>query len=367
MSKDFSGEPMEGDKKEYQPLIIPRLSWDKKKISETYGELVAQPLESGFGNTLGNALRRALLGAVEGSAVTSVIIKGINNEFSSVPGVIEDAMQLVLNIKEIVVKNKTGQPGKMHLKVQGEAAALVSDIEADEHLELVNKDHVIAHVSPGSELEIEFFVESGRGYRAAQWPAGKALQEDNRIYVDAMFSPIRKVMFNIEKTRVGKEIDYDKLTLKIYTDGSENPVDVLHYAVSVLRTQLERFLISTEIPFNEISAMPDEQEQEEPVELDQLGLKGVPVELLMKPIEELELSVRAHNCLINAGVKTILDLVNLQEEDVLKIKNFGRKSLNEVKASMKAFGIAFDMDIKEEDIKKVLQNRMNKEKKDNNN
>ncbi|MFC1842765.1 DNA-directed RNA polymerase subunit alpha [Candidatus Dependentiae bacterium] len=355
---------MEGDKKEYQPLIIPRLSWDKKKISETYGELIAQPLEPGFGNTLGNALRRALLGAVEGSAVTSVIIKGINNEFSSVDGVVEDAMQLVLNIKEIVVKNKTGQPGKMSLKVSGEAAARVSDIKSDDHLELINKDHVLAHVADGGELDIEFFVESGRGYRSSQWPQGKALQDDNRIYIDAMFSPLSKVMFNVEKTRVGKEIDYDKLTLKIYTDGSENPVDALHYAVSVLRTQLECFLISTEIPFNEISAMPDKEQETEPLELDQLGLKGVPVELLMKPIDELELSVRAHNCLINAGVKTILDLVNLQEEDVLKIKNFGRKSLNEVKASMKAFGLTYDMAIKEEDIKKILQSRMKKEKKD---
>jgi len=357
---------MDVDKKEYQPLIIPRLSWDKKSISETYGELVAQPLEPGFGTTLGNALRRALLGAVEGSAVTSVIVKGINNEFSSIPGVVEDAMQVILNIKEIVVKSKDGKPGKMHLKVSGEAAARVADIKADDHLELINKDHIIAHVADGGELDIEFFVESGRGYRAAQWPAGKALQDDNRVYVDAMFSPIRRVMFNIEKTRVGKEIDYDKLTLMVHTDGSENPVDVLHYGVSVLRTQLECFLSSTEIPFNEISAMPDEQEDTEPLELDQLGLKGVPVELLMKPIEELELSVRAHNCLINAGVKTILDLVNLQEEDVLKIKNFGRKSLNEVKASMKAFGLTYDMGIQEEDIKKILQSRMKKEKTENN-
>ncbi|MFC1841709.1 DNA-directed RNA polymerase subunit alpha [Candidatus Dependentiae bacterium] len=346
---------MEVDKKEYQPLIIPRLSWDKKSISETYGELVAQPLEPGFGNTLGNALRRSLLGAVEGSAVTSVIIKGVNNEFSSISGVVEDAMQVILNIKEIVVKNKTGEPGKMHLKVKGEAAARVSDIKADEHLEPINMDHVIANVAGGGELEIEFFVEPGRGYRIAQWPAGKALQEDNRIYTDAMFSPIRKVMFDVEKTRVGKEIDYDKLTLKIHTDGSENPVDALHYAVSVLRTQLECFLISAEIPFNEISAMPESKKEQEPIELDKLGLKGVPVAFLMKPIEELELSVRAHNCLINAGVKRILDLVNLQEEDILKIKNFGRKSLNEVKASMKAFNLTFDMDIKEEDIKKILQ------------
>lgn len=351
----------EGGKKEYQPLIIPKLSWDKKNISETYGELVAQPLEPGFGNTLGNAIRRALLGAVEGSAVTSVIIKGINNEFSSIPGVVEDAMQLILNIKEIVVKNKTGLPGKMYLKVDGQAIATASDIKSDEHLEIINKGHVLANVADAGCLEIEFFVESGRGYKSAQWPLGQALQADNRIFLDAMFSPIKRVSYSVEKTRVGKEIDYDKLTLKINTDGSENPVDVVHYAVSVLRSQLECFLLGAEIPFNEISAMPCEQEEIEPAELDQLGLKGIPVELLMKPIEELELSVRAHNCLINAGVKTILDLVNLQEEDVLKIKNFGRKSLNEVKASMKSFGLSYDMNIKEEDVKKILHGRIKKE------
>ncbi len=342
-------------KKEYKPLTIPRLSWHKESLTEKYGELVAQPLEPGFGITLGNALRRVLLGAVEGSAVTSVIIKGINNEFSSIPGVVEDAMQLILNIKEIVIRNKEGKPGKMHLKVAGEAAARVADIKADEHLELVNPDHVLAYVAQGSELDIEFFVESGRGYQPAQWPIGKALQEDNRVYLDAMFSPIKKVMFDVEKTRVGKEIDYDKLMLKIYTDGSENPVDAMHYAVSVLRTQLEHFLISAEIPFNEISALPQEPAQKDPVELDQLGLKGIPVDLLLKPIDELELSVRAHNCLINADVKRILDLVNLSEEEALKIKNFGRKSLNEVKESMKAFGLSFGMNIKESDLKKVLK------------
>ena len=345
------------EKKEYKPLTIPKLSWNKKTLSETYGELIAQPLEPGFGVTLGSAMRRALLSCVEGSAVTSVVIKGINNEFTAIPGVVEDAMQILLNIKEIVIRNKDGKAGTMHLKVSGEGIARVSDITADEHLELINSDHVLAHVDGDGELDITFFVESGRGYRAARWPVGEKLQDDGRVYLDAMFSPVTKISFDVEKTRVGKEIDYDKLILKVSTDGSENSVDVIHYAVSALRTQLEHFLHSSEIPFNEISAMPDEQEQEVLPELDRLGLSGLPVELLLKPIEELELSVRAHNCLINAGVRTILDLVNLPEDDALKIKNFGRKSLNEVKASMKALGLSFDMDIKEEDIKKVLQSK----------
>ncbi len=358
-SEPDAGGYMEIKEKEFQAITIPRLSWDKKTLTDTYGQLVAQPLEPGFGQTLGNALRRVLLGTVEGTAVTSVIINNVNNEFSAIPGVVEDAMQVILNIKEIVIRNKDGRPGKMRLSVKGEATATVADIQADDHLELINKDHLIAHVAAGGELNIEFFVENGRGYQQAKWPSDEAFQEDSRIYLDAMFSPIRKVMFDIEKTRIGKDIDYDKLIIYIHTDGSENPLDVVHYSVSVLRTQLEHFLTSTEVPFNEISKVPEEEEKKEPVELDKLGLKDVPVELLLKPIEELELSVRAHNCLINADIKRVIDLVNVPEEDALRIKNFGKKSLNEVKESMKAFGLSFGMNINEDDVKKVLESKGN--------
>jgi DNA-directed RNA polymerase subunit alpha len=343
------------NKKEYQPLTIPRLSWNKETLSGSHGELIAQPLEPGFGITLGNALRRVLLGGVEGSAVTAVIIKGVNNEFLPLTGVVEDTMQVVLNIKEIVIRNKTGNPGKMSLRVEGEAIARAGDIVADEHLEIMNPEHVLAHVAAAGSLDIEFFVESGRGYQAAQWPIGQALQEDDKIFVDALFSPVKKVTYEVEKTRVGKDIDYDKLILSITTDGTETPVDVLHYAVSVLRSQLEHFLITNEIPFNEISAPVSEQEKETPVEQVSLSLKGVSVDLLLKPIEVLELSVRAHNCLINADIKRIIDLVNLTEDEVLKIKNFGRKSYEEVKEGMRALGLSFGMDIQESDLKKLQE------------
>lgn len=343
-------------KKKYQSLTIPKLGWIKETLSNSFGEIIAQPLEPGFGITLGNALRRVLLGGVEGSAVTSIIIKGVNNEFSSLHGVVEDTMQLLLNIKELVVKNSTGQPGKMYLNFKGQGIATAGDITTDEHLELVNKEHVLAHVSHDGELEIEFFVESGRGYRPANWPS-KALQEDNRIYLDAMFSPVRKVTFDVHKTRVGEEIDFDKLILSIQTDGSETPVDVLHYSVSVLRTQLEHFLLAAEIPFNEISSTPSDEKQCKEVKGEESVLKGIPIDLLLKPIDELELSVRAHNCLINADIKRILDLANLTEDDVLRIKNFGRKSLGEVKESLKSFGLSLGMNIKESDIKKYLESK----------
>ncbi|MBA3751972.1 DNA-directed RNA polymerase subunit alpha [Candidatus Dependentiae bacterium] len=344
-------------KKQYQPLTIPRLSWNKSSYSATYAEFVAQPLEPGFGITLGNALRRVLLGGVEGSAVTSVIIAGVNNEFSPLKGVVEDTMQVVLNIKELVVSNKTGEPGMMTLKIKGEHVAKASDIVADEHLEIINKDHIIAHVAESGVLDIQFYVESGRGYRPAQWPIGQALQEDERIHLDALFSPVVKVTFDVEKTRVGKEIDYDKLTVAVTTDGSESPSDVVHYSVSVLRTQLEHFLVTAEIPFNEISPVLDDQPAEEEVSVEESTLKGVPLELLLKPIDELELSVRAHNCLISSGIKRVIDLVNLSEDEGLKIKNFGRKSLNEVKDAMKSFGLSFGMNIKESSIKKMLEGK----------
>ena len=341
------------DKKTYRPLTIPKLGWDSKTLTASFGQLTAQPLEPGFGITLGNALRRILLGGIEGSAVTAVIIKGVNNEFSVLPGVVEDAMQVILNIKEIVVCNKTGQPGKMRLLVQGEAAATVGDIVADEHLELLNKEHVIAQVAAGGSLDIEFYVETGRGYQPAQWPIGQALQSDNRIYLDAMFSPVLKVAYDVQKTRVGGTIDYDKLVLSVFTDGTETPVDVVNYAVSVLRTQLEHFLTSTEIPFNEISAVDIESVEDVLQDEGEELVQGLRVDLLVKPIDALEFSVRAHNCLINAGVTRVIDLVNLTEDELQKIKNFGRKSFEEVKEGLKQYSLTLGMNLNEADLLKL--------------
>ena len=348
------GDCME-NKKEYKPLTIPQITWNKKELTDSYGELIAQPLEPGFGITLGNSLRRILLGGIEGSAVTSIIIKGINNEFTTLPGVVEDAMQVLLNIKEIVIRNKEGKPGTMRALLQGEGVVRVGDIECDEHLELINKDHVIAHVAPGGELDIQFFVEPGRGYVPAPWPEGKPLQEDGKIFLDAMFSPVANVTFDVEKTRVGKDIDYDKLILRISTDGSENPLSVVHYSVSVLRTQFEHFLAQEEIPFNEISkpAVSESVEQEDAGAAQRL--KGVSTEVLLKPIAALELSVREHNCLVAAGIKRIIDLARLTEDELVKVKNFGRKSLNEVRDGLKMFGLDLGMEIKEDDLKHLLK------------
>jgi len=341
-------------KRTYQPLTIPNLEWKKDTLTQQYGEFVAQPLEPGFGITIGNALRRILLGGLEGSAVTSVIIQGTNNEFSSLQGVNEDTMQIILNCKEIRVRNETGEPGTMRLSFQQDGEARAEHIETDDHLTVLNPELTIAHVAEGSSLDIEFFVEPGRGYQPAQWPEGVSLQEDDRIYLDASFSPVKNVTFGVDKTRVGKDIDYDYLTLKMETDGSFTPPEALHYAVSVLRTQLEHFLLDPEIPFNEIS---EQQASDSGASKGKQegSVQGVPVDLLLKPIDVLELSVRAHNCLVNAGIHRIIDLVNLSEEEVQKIKNFGKKSFEEVKRTVHELGLSFGMDIKESELQQHTQ------------
>jgi DNA-directed RNA polymerase subunit alpha len=243
----------------------------------------------------------------------------------------------------------------MKLLVSSPKAVTVADIICDEHLELVNLDHVLAHVSQGGILDIEFNVESGRGYQVAQWPIGQSLQEDGRIYLDAMFSPVRNVTCNVDKTRVGKDIDFDKMTLEITTNGAITPVDALNYAVSVLRTQLENFLSGAEIPFNEISGQENVTSVVDSADFEDFGLKGISLELLMKPIEELEFSARAHNCLVNADIRRVIDLVNFTEDEGLKIKNFGRKSLDEVKEILRSLGLRLGMDIKEDVVIKALQ------------
>lgn len=344
----------------YRPLILPKVNWETKVSTDTFGELVVQPLEPGFGITLGNALRRVMLSAVEGSAVTSVIIKGVNNEFSTIKGVVEDTLHVLLNIKDIVVKNSTGEAGKMRLLKNGAGPVCVADITCDAHLSVVNSDYVIANLAADGELDIEFFVEPGRGYQQSQWPQGPSLQPDGRIYLDAMFSPVKRVEYRIEQTRVGDRFDCDKLIMTMTTNGAVTPQDLVHYGTSVVRTQLEHFLVATEIPFNEVSSSP-EQRNEREFKLDgDNPTRGLPVELFLKPIDELEFSVRAHNCLIGAGIKRVIDLVNMNEEDILKIKNFGRKSLREVKEILSAFGLHLGMNIKELDLKKAIKDQEKK-------
>lgn len=345
--------------KNYQPITVPAIEWGDVGLSTAFGELVVQPLEPGYGITFGNALRRVLLSSVEGAAVTSVIVKGVNNEFGNVDGLVEDVLHLLLNIKKLVIKNSSGaQMSAMSLHKKGPGVVVAGDIVADEHLEILNKDLVLGTLAEGGELDIEFFVEMGRGYCFARWPDGVKYHDDSRIYLDAMFSPIRKVAFDVEKTRVGKNIDHDKLILKIHTNGVVAPTDALRYAVSIIRGQLEFFISEKEITFGAVSSLDAEGSGALATPQDEIISKdGVPVGLFLKSIDDLELSVREHNCLISAGVDTVLDLVNLTEDDTLKVKNFGRKSLKEVKEVLSAFNLKFGMNIKEADLKKAVKEK----------
>ena len=242
----------------------------------------------------------------------------------------------------------------MRLKKNSSGVVVVADIVADDHIELVNKDHVLAHISEGGSIDVEFFVEPGRGYQTARWPLGTALQEDERIYLDAFFSPVTRVAYDVVKTRVGDDIDYDKLILTIETNGTQTPVDVMHYAVSVLRTQLEHFLSITEIPFNELSCKEVEKtETQELKEQEIVSEQEDPRKILLKSVDVLELSVRAHNCLTNAGIKRIVDLARMDEDSVFKIKNFGKKSFDEVKERINSLGLSFGMTISDEELAKL--------------
>lgn len=349
-SKDIKGT--------YQSLIVPELTWDPEKGTDFFGELSVQPLESGYGVTLGNTLRRVMLASIEGAAVTSVIIKGVNNEFSVLEGVVEDVLRIILNIKGLVIKNRTGLPGHMHLSKKGFGPVLASSITSDEHLSVINQDLVIANLSTNGEIEIDFWVEMGRGYRFAQWPNDVKLQPDDRIYIDSMFSPVTRVEYRVEKARVGQSIDYDRLIMGIHTNGSITPREVIHYAACVLRNQLAHFVNDKDIVFNkDSSSSGGGHEEGESVKAASGTKEGVPVDLFLKSVADLELSVRSHNCLVGAGIERITDLINLTVDDLLKIKNFGRKSLKEVSQVLEAFGLRLGMNVKEVDLKKAIKDK----------
>ena len=349
-------------KKQNQPLIVPTVQWTMSTMTSSYGECVAQPLEPGFGITFGNALRRILLGGIEGSAVTSVIIHGVNNEFSTLPGVVEDTLTILLNIKQLIIKNTKGIPGVLRLDVAKEGPVMASSITGDEHLEIVNKDLILANLSVDGKLTIEFNVECGRGYKAAAWPIEKALQADGRIYLDATFAAVRNITFDVEKTRIGKDIDYDKLILYITTDGSETPQDVLAYAVSVIKNQMAAFLHVEEMVFpikkGVSNRTVNNYHHEEHDEYNNNGRQpersllplNIPADLFLKSIDVLGLPARAHNCLVSADINRVIELVNMTEQEIISIKNFGKKSYEDLVQVMKEFGLSFDMRIDEREV-----------------
>jgi len=323
----------------WRGLELPsRVAGDPKFRSDVYGRFVIEPFERGFGTTLGNSLRRVLLSSLEGSAVTAIKIKGADHEFTSIPGVLEDVTDIVLNIKNLVVHLEGDEPKVMRLAAQGPGEVTADLIEADTAITIVNTDHVICTLTDEVPFEMELHVGKGRGYVPAseQHQRGDE-QEIGLIPLDAIYTPVQRVRYNVEETRVGQRTNYDKLQLEIWTDGTVTPDLALVEAAKILRKHLN--------PFVQYFELGDQRVSEEAA-----AAAGVDEELIRKldmPISELDLSVRASNCLESARIDTVAQLVTHAEPELLKLRSFGRTSLREVKRKLQELGLDLGMELPE--------------------
>lgn len=306
-----------------------RVEVDKETITPTYGKFTAEAFERGFGTTLGNSLRRVLLSSLPGAAVTTVKIEGVLHEFSTIPGVTEDVTGIILNVKSMRVKLHTDKPKTLHLRRKGPGEAKGSDISHDADVAILTPDLHIATLDKEASLDMELLVRPGRGYVPAERNKEEGLPI-GVIAVDSIFSPVRRVNFHVENARVGRVTDYDKLTLEVWTDGSISPRDALSDAAGILREHLDIFIHPEELVEAPMEALQDDQAREVNKNL-------------FRSVNELELSVRAANCLKNANIKTIADLVQKTEVEMLKTKNFGKKSLNEIKEILAEMGLGLGM------------------------
>ena len=325
------------------------LECDYDSLTETYGRFSAQPFERGFGITIGNALRRILLSSINGAAVTAVRIQGVLHEFSNIPGVVEDVTDIILNIKSVPLKLEGDEQKVMTLKKKGPAEAKASDIEHDADVEILDKDIHIASLDKDGELDIEMVVKNNRGYISADQNFGEDLSVDF-IPLDSSHSPVLKVNYRVEPARVGKRIDYEKLDLEIWTTGSISPTDALAQAAKIMRNHLVIFLNIVD----------------EPMEREQvISKKEIPyfsqLDILSKSIDHLELSVRSNNCLRSAGIDKIYGLVQKTEEELLKTKNFGRKSLTEIKETLQEMGLGLNLDLHPKLLEKIETEKKEKE------
>ncbi len=304
-------------------LVVQRPQISQEEISDVRRKFIIEPLEPGFGYTLGNSLRRTLLSSIPGAAVTQVKIDGVLHEFTSIDGVTEDVTDIVLNLKELVIRSENEEPTTVHLKVTGPAEVKAGDIDLPAGVEILNPDHHIAALNKKATLSMEIQVEQGRGYRAAMTAPKEAI---GTIPVDALFSPVRRVTYEVEPTRVEQMTNYDKLILDVETDGSLPPADAISAAGSTLVELLQLFSQVGEGESVGLVLGPEPGEDE---------ASGV----LATPIEEMELTVRSYNCLKREGVATVGDLVQKSEDDLLEIRNFGQKSIDEVKAKLEDMGL----------------------------
>src|SRR4051795_12030101 len=308
-----------------------RLAADTDTLTDKYGKFYAQPFERGFGTTIGNALRRVLLSSIEGAAITAVRIEGVLHEFQSIPGVVEDATDIILNLKQVPFKLNSDNPKAITLKTDQPGVVTSGMIEADGDVEILDKDIYIATVSEGGKVDMEMRLKRGRGYVSAD----KNFDEDlglGFIPIDSVHSPVRKCNYTVEAARLGQITDYDKLTLEIWTNGSVTPTDALGLAAKLVKDHMAIFINFEE----ELEAEAASDSKPE-----------IRNENLNRSVEELELSVRSYNCLKNANIQTIGELVQKSEAEMLKTKNFGRKSLNEIKEILAQMGLSLGMKIDE--------------------
>ena len=307
-----------------------RIESERDSLTTTYGRFTAEPFERGFGVTIGNALRRVLLSSLTGAAVTALKIEGVYHEFSTIPGVLEDTTEIILNIKELLLKMHVDGSKQLSLRVTGPGEVQASQIVTDADVEILNPDLHIATLNSDAALDIAMDVQRGRGYVPAEKNAATVV-DPQVIPVDAVFSPVRQVGLQVENTRVGYATDYDRLIFEIHTNGSIQPEDAIAQAAAILEDHLKIFVNFREDPVLEAP------------EVDEARQKLV--ENLARSVDELELSVRSYNCLKNANIKTIGELVQRNEPEMLKTRNFGRKSLNEIKEILTSMGLGLGMDL----------------------
>ena len=317
-----------------------RLECDEASYTNTYGKFSAAPFEKGFGVTIGNSLRRVLLSSVEGSAVTSVKFDGVDHEFSTIPGVLEDITEIILNVKSLVINSHSKIPKTIYIKKNTKGEVTAKDIEADDTIEIINPDAPIATLTKDGKFHVEMEVARGRGYMTAE-SNKREEQAIGVIPIDSIFAPVRKVNFFVENARVGQRTDYDKLVVEIFTNGAISPKDALLYASNILQRHLDIFV--------SFGQLPEDIEEEEP---EMTKEEVVLYEKLRLPISELELSVRSSNCLREANIKIIGELVKRSEDEMLGFKNFGKKSLTEINELLAGMGLALGMQIDPKKLKK---------------
>lgn len=308
----------------------PQIETAEIKSDGTYGRFVLEPLERGYGTTLGNSLRRVLLSSLPGVAVTSIKIDGVQHEFSTVPGVKEDVTEIVLNMKGLIAKIHGEAPKTIHIEAEGECEVTAGDIKVDSEVEILDPGMHIATLGPGAKLYMEIVIDKGRGYVPSERNKAKIANVIGAIPVDSIYTPVLKVNYTVENTRVGQITDYDKLTIEVWTDGTISAKEAVSLGAKVLTEHLNLFVdLSDEAYTADIMVEKDDRGKEKVLEMT---------------IEELDLSVRSFNCLKRAGINTVEDLISKSEEEMMKVRNLGRKSLEEVLAKLDALGFSLTPD-----------------------